>query len=365
MKKIVIASTLKPVDDVRSYWKLSQSMAKTNKYVVNIIGNSGKKEINDQNIQFHPHKLNRSDWMKRLTIKWQILIKTLRLKPDLFIITTHELIAVALLLKLFTSCGLIYDVQENYYLNLTKLNSSLFKKTYALFIRLKERLSQSFFNICWLAEQCYEEELPFIQNKIIVENKAISYPIQSKKTNHLTLGFTGTISHYSGIQNALNTFDKLKEIKPNIRLKITGQVHDKKIEELLYSKVQNNDHIQLEISKDPISYEKILYTILSMDAGIIGYEENLVNQNKTPTKLFEYSRYRLPYLVSEKTAWSRLGEKLGGAIPVDFNELDPAYLLHLLENNKVRFPEKYPEEMTWENEFLKVITSIDTLFNRN
>ena len=42
-KKIVIASVLKPVDDVRAYWKLSQSMAKTNKYEVNIIGNDGKK----------------------------------------------------------------------------------------------------------------------------------------------------------------------------------------------------------------------------------------------------------------------------------------------------------------------------------
>ena len=114
MKKIVIASTLKPIDDVRAYWKLSQSIAKTNKYEVNIIGNKGKKPFTDANIKFLPHSIDRSNWLKRILIREILLFKILRLKPALLVITTHELLNTAFICKLLIRCKVVYDVQENY-----------------------------------------------------------------------------------------------------------------------------------------------------------------------------------------------------------------------------------------------------------
>ena len=357
----MIASTLKPIDDVRAYWKLSQSIAKTNKYEVNIIGNSGKKEDVNKNIKFHIHELRRNSWIKRFTIRWLIFIRIIRLKPDVLIITTHELIAISLFVKLFTSCSLIYDVQENYYLNLTQIDSNPFKKGYAFLIRFKEYISQFFIDSYWLAERCYRNELPFARNGIVVENKALDLPPNSNESSDLVLGFTGTISSYSGIQNALKIFDELVILRPNTILKITGQVHDEQLEKILNEKAEANENVILEISKNPVSYHKILETISTINFGIIGYEENEVNMSKKPTKLFEYSRYQLPYLVSQKTLWRHLGMKLGGAIPVDFGQIDGSQLLETLENSGDLFPKTYPQDMTWEFEETKILKSLNDL----
>ena len=61
MKSIIaIASTLKPVDDVRAFEKIAQSIAKTNKYEVNIIGNTGKKESNSSRIHFVTNSISKN-----------------------------------------------------------------------------------------------------------------------------------------------------------------------------------------------------------------------------------------------------------------------------------------------------------------
>ena len=138
-KKIVIASVLKPIDDVRAYWKLSQSIAKTNKYEVNIIGNVSKKEPSYENIKFHSHPIRGSQWIKRWFLRLKIMFKVLRIKPDILIITTHELITVSLLARLLIHCKVVYDVQENYYLNLIGINPNTLKK---IWVKLKLIISQ-------------------------------------------------------------------------------------------------------------------------------------------------------------------------------------------------------------------------------
>ena len=134
--RIVIASVLKPTDDVRGYWKIGQSLVKTNKYEVNIIGNRGKIEINEDNIQVHPHDIHRSQWLKRLALRYVILLKLVRMKPKVFIFCTHELLFVASLTKLLCNSKLVYDVQENYLLNASM--NGFIGKLFGRLIRLKE-----------------------------------------------------------------------------------------------------------------------------------------------------------------------------------------------------------------------------------
>ncbi|MEP4494898.1 MAG: hypothetical protein ABJ019_00045, partial [Ekhidna sp.] len=213
-KKIVIASVLKPVDDVRAFWKFSQSMAKTNKYEVNIIGNSTKKEIDTPGIYLHPHLLTRTNWLVRLFIRPKILFKILSIRPSLLIITTHELIVTALIARVLTRCKVVYDVQENYSSNLKHLSRSIIKTIYAEIIRFKENLSKKFINEFWLAEKCYDEELYFVRNKnVILENKAISTAESSRNWNQTNLIFSGTISTYGGIKNAINVFLAIQKVE--------------------------------------------------------------------------------------------------------------------------------------------------------
>ncbi|MEQ9230923.1 MAG: glycosyltransferase, partial [Cyclobacteriaceae bacterium] len=114
--KIVIASVLKPVDDVRNYEKIGCSLAKEDSLEVHILGTIGK--VSDSKISAHLWKPFRRLSFGRLMIQFHYLKKLRVLKPDLLIVTTHELLLASVLLKAFFSTKIIYDVQEDYFKNL-------------------------------------------------------------------------------------------------------------------------------------------------------------------------------------------------------------------------------------------------------
>ncbi len=363
-KKIVIASVLKPVDDVRTYWKLSQSIAKTNKYEVNIIGNEGKKASPSDNIKFHPYLVSKKKWFQRWVTREKILFKIIQLKPVLLIITTHELLTVAFMARLLTGCKVIYDVQENYSVNLSHITPTIGRRILASLVSLKEQLSQFYISEYWLAETCYADELSFVKGKhVAIENKAYYHPIPSRKWAPIKLIFSGTISHYGGVKNTLKLFSEIQKKEPEISIHFIGQIHDSSLYEWLLEKQKKQENILLTISENPIPHPEILQAISEANLGIIGYLPSLVNQNKMPTKLFEYSRYRLPYIVQENTKWAEKGLSLGGAIPIDFENYKVETIIEKLKNASNFFTESYPASETWEYEANQVVTSINKLIN--
>lgn len=363
-KKIVIASVLKPIDDVRAFWKLSQSIAKTNKYEVNIIGNDSKKEPYFENVNFHAHRILRTQWIKRWIVRQKILFKIISLKPSILIITTQELILIAFLSKLMTGCKVIYDVQENHYLNLTNINPTPIKRIYAWMVRAKEIASQPFISIYWLAEKCYRDQLHFVQGKsTVIENKAFQSKPSTGINKEITVLFSGTISEYGGVLKAMNFYKKLLELKPDSNLKIIGQIHDSRIEKILIKEAKILPGIKLHISSEPIPHPEILEAISQATIGVIGYQPSKVNKEKIPTKLYEYSRNKLPYLVEKDTLWSKLGSELGGAIPVDFDSIILENVYEKIKNPKSLFTNEYPLEATWEEESVKIFTSLNKLIN--
>lgn len=365
-KKIVIASVLKPVDDVRSYWKLSQSILKTNKYEVNIIGNVRKKAFKDDKITFYQHKLNRKNWIQRFIVREQILFKILKIRPHILIISTHELLNVALIIKLITGCKVVYDVQEDHYKNLRFIQPSPLRSIYGLIVRLQEQISRLFVNSYWLAEECYEEEIGFTQGKsVTIENKAFDYSTPARSLNEIRLLFSGTVSDYSGVKNAIRFFEELKEKHPDTRLKIIGQIHDNGLESWLLEKQKEHEEIDLQISHSAIPHPEILDAISSYNLGVIGYEPNKINRRKIPTKLYEYSRYQLPYVIAQDSYWAKVGDSLGGSIPVDFENIDIEKVIEKWKNSSVLFPLEYPTEATWEFESGKLIQSMKNLSNKS
>lgn len=361
MKKIVIASVLKPVDDVRSYWKIAQSLAKTNKYDVNIIGIDAKKQTVPDNIHFHPHSLSRAQWFKRIWTRILIGLKIIHIRPSVVVITTYELIYVSILAKAFIGCHVIYDVQENYSLNV-QLSPGFHRKIFAAYIQLKEWIGRQFFNQYWLAEECYLGELKTPSHRtVVIENKANQHKINEERKHGLNVLFTGTISSYSGAMDAMSLMKSLTELSPQLQGLFIGQIHDDALKKWMEQQVQDFPNIQLNMSSNPIPHEEILNKIVWAHLGIISYQENRVNRNKIPTKLYEYSRYRLPYLIQENTKWSKLGIQLGGAIPVDLKSPDWDKIKKYLSNPENLFPDVYPKEACWEFESTKLINSIDTV----
>ena len=360
-KTIVIASILKPSDDVRGFRKIAQSLVKTNKYEVNIIGNGGKIESGTDNIKLDTHVVYRAQWLKRIFLRYAILRKIVSSEPALIIITTHELLTVGLLAKWFCKAKIIYDIQENYYRNATM--HGFIGRVVGGFIRIKEHFCTPFIDHYWLAEKCYQHELPFVKSShTVVENKPLPIPMKRPSNAPIRALFSGTISNYSGVRRALQLMKALAEISHDFEGKFVGQIHDPQLEVWIKDALKTCPSISLECDRLPVSYDQIVKGIAWANVGIIAYLPNSINQHKTPTKLYEYARYQLPYFVQSNTYWHEKGTQLGGAIPVDFNHIDGSKLVRQLENLSNPFTSDYPDTETWEYESVAMVNSINTLF---
>lgn len=364
--KIAFANTLKPIDDVRTYEKLAKTIAKTNKYEVNIIGNKGKKDTKISSIIQYPNPIKRRWISERLQVRWKTLSILLKISPAIVIVGTHELLAISFILKLIKGSKIIYDVRENYKKNILFLSSipPPLSHILACGIRVKEWLSQLYVSEYWLAEKCYLEELKFTTRKSqVIENSAVVPVVSNRAKPKFQLLFSGSISRYSDPLSAVNIHQQIRAIQSEATLKVIGQCHEKKLRGELENRLSSATEFSLEISSDPVCHEQILEEINKSTLGIISYEENPVNRDKIPTKLFEYSRHRLPFLVQEKTNWAAIGLQLGGAIPIDFMTPDLDFIFDQLENKELLFPNSYPEAATWEAQQPQIVNSISTLVN--
>jgi len=181
------------------YEKFGISLAKTNKYEIHIAGfkiadcrlliSDFKSEIRNPkslpakalaqageipNIFFHP-LFN----FKRLTIKrffapWKYYILLLKLKPQLIILNSPELLIVTCLYQIIFGSKLYYDIQENYYRNIacTKVYPPIIRNLIAILVRSIEYITRPFIDHYLLAERNYEREFSFSKGKsTIIENK--------------------------------------------------------------------------------------------------------------------------------------------------------------------------------------------------
>ncbi len=367
-KIIAIASILKPLHDPRHYERFALSLAKTNKYEVNIIANGEKKPDTDQ-IKFHSNGLNNRKFFKRISLQWKTIRRIIEIRPDLLIICTIELLPFAFFYSLFYPCKIIYDVQENYRLNF-KYQSEygwIAKHIGSPIMAWLERRSTGFIALYFLAENCYYKQLSFTQKKhVILENKTVVLTYEKNVKNKtingkINLLFSGTISHYSGVDRITQLVSDYSTKKIDYHLTIIGQVVNKKIRNRLES--ISSKKVKLIIDTQPIPHDQIITEITRADLGIIAYQPNPVNAEKVPTKLYEYAAYNLPYLIEEETNWASIGLQLGGAIPVNFESLPSENISELLHSASHSFIKSNHHLALWESEESKFIKSIDTLLN--
>jgi glycosyltransferase involved in cell wall biosynthesis len=233
-RRIVLASLLKPVNDTRMFEKLGVSLAR--EYEVHVIGYEGQTPASAPSISLHPLEPFRRIGVRRLLRAFTVLKTVLRLRPALLIICTHELLWTSLVAKALTGCRVIYDVQENYGLNI--LHSPTFapmlRPLAAGYVRTKEWLSRAWVSFYFLAEAGYEKEIDFPgTRKVVLENKVRSpqtdgsrHPRKRVARDTIHLLFSGTLAETTGVFIAVDVAARLHALDPEIRLHITGYCAD-------------------------------------------------------------------------------------------------------------------------------------------
>ena len=364
---IVIASVLKPVDDSRLYEKIGLSLACTGKYQIHIIGcDSAKTE--KQNIQQYPFRAFKRVSLGRFFAPWRIFFKTMRLKPDILVIATHELLYTGVLIKLLTRCRLIYDVQENYYWNIlyTPAFPLLIKPFVALYVRGKETLTARYVDRFFLAEKGYEQEMKFpggkstlLENKVRIAEAERKSPAPTALKTTINLIFSGTLAETTGVFTAVDLAVKLHVIDERFRLTIIGFCAQSRVLDKIRLLIKPRPFIQLIARDSPVPHADIFKHIRSSDFGLITYEINPSTMNSIPTKLYEYLGFRLPILLVNHKPWVDFCMPYSAAVVFDTHHFDAAFIYK--EMLETTFYTAEPSAVYWEAEEPKLLQVVEEL----
>jgi glycosyltransferase involved in cell wall biosynthesis len=324
--KVVIASVLKPIDDTRMYEKFGLSMAKTSKYDVNIIGFASKNVKAHESISFHAlGSFSRMSWA-RLFAPFRIFKLYIKVKPDIIIANTHEILLVTILYRIIFGAKTVYDVRENYFKNIlyTDVFPRIVRPFLAAWVRAKEWITRPFFNQFILAEGIYRQQLPFVPaSAVVIENKykpggSIFQVQRPLKPETIDLIYSGTISNSNGVFEAIDIATQLHALDASIRLKIVGYCALKSDLLQLQETIQDKEFIQLVGGDYLVPHSTIVDEIAQADFGfVLKKPNNGINDDKLLTRLFEYTANHLPVILLNNPTWISFCQNFNAAIPID------------------------------------------------
>ncbi len=359
--KIVIASILKPADDVRAFEKMAMSLAAEG-HEVYLIGMPTTTPVTPPKIRFiELVPFHRLSW-RRVLAPFRVMKKIHEVKPQLLIVNTHELLIVGLLNRILFGTRIVYDVQENYYRNIlwTRVFPAWVRRPIAWWVRLTEWLLIPFFHRVIFAEKCYLEEMKFAASKaVIIENKVV---LPKDFTRHpdnekLLLAFTGTLGESTGVFEAIEFADRMYARRADLELHIVGScAMPGRLAEIM-NRCSGKKYIKLTAGKMQVSHDRIMDLIARANFGIISYPPSPHTADRTPTKLFEYMSARLPILLSDNPRWQALTEPVSAAIMVNFQ--NPTLEKILAEMSGRSFYTGPVDDFLWASEKQKLIDLVN------
>lgn len=364
--RVAVASVLKPVKDPRAYHRFGFSLRETNKYEINIIGFSTKIEPAEGELHFHTLFSSKRTSLKRLAVPFLFFHKIFQIRPRILIVSTYELLPVAILAKSLFGYSLIYDVQENHRLNISQNRTAngLGKWFVEELVQLIESCSRPFIDHFILAEDCYLGELPKFRPATVLENRffQVGTPIQQFQLpadRPFRFLISGTITEVYGVLTAIQWFKQFRVFQPNTELYVIGYCpldsYLKKLESELPA-----EGVNIELSTYPVPYEDILDAYGQADIVLMPYWQTDSIKDKIPSKLYEALALGKVCLYSPNPKWEKIVSNYGAGFAVDFADFStiPISVAHLKSK---KFYYKSPgQELTWksqEAEFLELIES--------
>ncbi|MBC5991440.1 glycosyltransferase [Pontibacter cellulosilyticus] len=370
-KRILLASLLKPINDTRMYEKLGLSISKIPNTQVHICGFSAPVPASaPTNITFHPiFKFKRLS-VGRFTAQFDYYRLLLSVKPAIVIVCTHELLLTSLLYCRKYKAKLVYDVQENYALNLrSQFNyAALVKQLLAFGVESIERFSTPSVSSFILAERCYANELTFLKDRfIILENKYKRQPDYtlpntpvSLPDKQLRLLYSGSISEEYGILEAIALADRLYTLDKNTTLTIIGYCSNSHTWQKVQEATKGKSYISIIGGTTLVPHTDIIREMQQSTIGLLPYRPNQSTANCIPTKLYEYMAHGLIILISQNPLWQGIVQQHQAGLSVAFESINAAELVKQLRQQQF-YTKNTPKDIFWDEEEPKLLDMISNM----
>ncbi len=348
------------------YERFSSSLIKLENSQVHISGTSYSRQKSVAS-QVHLHTLGPRPMtmLTRLRYHFQTFQIWKSIRPDLIIITTPELLLLGTAYKFIFRKKLIYDVQENYLKNITfqriytGLKAVVFKGLIWIMEGIASRICDHFF----LAESCYKHELTFIKSKyLVLENKTYPLDIERDPDDTFTILFSGTISDYTGIDRAIRFYRELQKFR-DCQLIVAGFSTSRIWVDRLKKEFGHGEPVSFIGIDEFIEHSEIIQAISKAHLGIICHKYSQLNENRIPSKLYEYSFYDLPFIVQAGTNWEMIGQRIGRPVAVNFEDPDIEKFLDVFEKVTEMKSHTGKTEASWRSEEEKLLSFIKSLLH--
>ena len=336
------------------YEKMGRSLLKNQDYDIHIFGQAIKEDFQEKGITLHPHFCPPKLSFNRIHTPFKILFNTLKLKPQLIIVNSIDLLILMILNKILFGTKIIYDIRENYNFNLKYQSSYLGLKKQILraIIKLIEHTSALFYDHFFLAEKSYHKELNFIkkENTTILQNTCITpnsppTPFRDKKAPIL---YSGTIAAEYGIKELINW--KLQSKHSN-KLIIAGFCANKKLQQWILDKTTQRTDFELVGITELVPHQKIIDLIKNSSMGIMPYQKNKSIDRCVPTKIFEYITYQLPFIISNNPEWKHITNEYQAGLNINFSNFEEieSAATKILTERKTFFTKEGKTNISWNS----------------
>ena len=382
--RLLLASVLKPLNDTRMYGKLARTLAAWRPASpVHVAGRqapapAGAAPLLTCSSLLHGSRLS----IERLRAQvryWHLLRQK---QPALVVVTAPELLPLTLLWqRLGRGRQFVYDVQENYALNIRSqgVYPAALRELLARLVRRVEATAARRAAALLLAEASYALELPFLtalpaERVLLLENKYQPQPGEvlprtarplPAPDEPLRLLFSGTISELNGVREAVALARQLRAARPGgARLTIIGFCQQPTLlAELQQLAAREVDWLALVGGAALVPHAAIVAEIGRSHLGLLPYRPHPSTERCRPTKLFEYLAHGLPVLVPPNPLWVGLVQAHQAGLVVDFSEpVAAAAQVATALLTAVFYPAGPPtEEVVWAGEGKKLGHLLESL----
>jgi hypothetical protein len=361
MHKVLIANVLKPVDETRMRHKLAASLEHIKGVELHLFGktHTGSK---DQLIVLHEYDGN-TNHISRWQVQWAFFLCLMRVKPQLVILETPELVLPYAMFRLMNKSKLVYDVLENYQLNhrWSAVRSGVSKWLIGVASHTLHRLTVWMADHIFLAEKIYANQLDIHTKCSVLENKA---PVFFKKldvqhittANSVKLLFTGSLSPESGVFQCVEMVSRLFEAGYSVHLTIAGYAMKPIWQKALRKSCADVRCFSLFGVEHFVNHRAMAQIMQQSNVALMAYADLPHYADKRPTKLFEYLALRKPILAHFKLAKLDLDEYESDIIYADYVHDSADYLYLQIKKLLLHQPENRADSaLYFDEDLLKAV----------